>query len=329
LKYRHLGVSGPLVSAVGLGCYGMAGGYGPADEAEAMATVVAALDYGINLLDTSDTYGAGRNEELVGRAVRGRREKAFIVTKFGNPGRDANNRPTGVCGRPDYVPIACERSLRRLGVETIDLYLVHRVDPKVPIEDTVGAMAGLVKEGKVRHIGLCEAAPETIRRAHSVYPLAAVQSEYSLWSRDPDTGGHVATCRERGVAFMAYSPLGRGFLAGAVAEARFAAGDPRVSMPRFQPENLPHNLTAFGRFKAIAADLGMTPPQLALAWLLAQGDDILPIPGTRRVDHLRENAAAAHIRLSADDLARVETALSPAAIRGRRYDDEYMKSLDI
>lgn len=329
MRYRRLGRDGPLVSAIGLGGYAMAGAYGPADEREALATLIAALDGGINLIDTSDAYGAGRNEELVGRALAGRRDRAFVVTKFGNPGRDAAGKPIGTCGRPDYVPLSCERSLRRLGVEIIDLYMAHRIDPTVPIEDTIGAMAALVQEGKVRHIGLCEAAPATIRRAHSVHRLAAVQSEYSLWSRDPETGGHLATCRELGIAFMAYSPLGRGFFAGAVAASNFGASDPRGAIPRFAPENLSHNLAALARFKAVATELGITPAQLALAWLLHQGEDIFPIPGTGRVAHLRENAAAADIRLAVEDRARIEDALPPGAILGKRYSDDYLKCIDI
>ena len=329
MRYRPLGLSGPPVSAIGFGCYGMTGGYGPADENEALRTLQIALDSGVNLIDTSDAYGAGRNEALLGRALKGRRDNAVVVTKFGNPGFDAEGRPMDVCGAPDYVPTACERSLRRLGVETIDLYLLHRVDPKVPIEETVGAMAGLVRAGKVRRIGLSEAAPTTIRRAHAVHPLAAVESEYSLWSRGPETDGHLATCRERGISFLAYSPLGRGFLTGAVRDRSFGAGDVRASMPRFSEANLPHNLGALARFNALAAELGVTSGQLALAWLLAQGEDILPIPGTTKPRHLTENIAAAELALSLPVLARIDAALGPNSIAGARYDEGYLQTVDI
>jgi aryl-alcohol dehydrogenase-like predicted oxidoreductase len=307
----------------------MVGAYGPAAESDALTTLVAAVESGINLLDTSDAYGAGRSEELVGQAIKGRREKAYIATKFGNPGRDADGKPVGVCGRPGYVPMACERSLRRLGVDAIDLYLIHRIDPQVPIEETTGALARLVEQGKVRNIGICEAAPSTIRRAHAIHPLAAVQSEYSLWSRDPETGEHLATCRELGIAFMAYSPLGRGFFAGAVESPNFTAHDPRGAMPRFEADALAHNLAVLERFKAVAGDLSVTPAQLALAWLLAQGPDILPIPGTRRVQHLNENAAAVGIHLTAADLARIDAAVPPDAIKGTRYDADYLKTVNI
>ena len=329
MQYRTLGRNGSSVSAIGLGCYGMVGAYGPAAESDALTTLVAAVESGINLLDTSDAYGAGRSEELVGQAIKGRREKAYIATKFGNPGRDADGNPVGVCGRPDYVPMACERSLRRLGVDAIDLYLIHRIDPQVPIEETTGALARLVEQGKVRNIGICEAAPSTIRRAHAIHPLAAVQSEYSLWSRDPETGEHLATCRELGIAFMAYSPLGRGFFAGAVESPNFTARDPRGAMPRFEADALAHNLAVLERFKAVAGDLSVTPAQLALAWLLAQGPDILPIPGTRRVQHLNENAAAADIHLTAADLARIDAAVPLDAIKGTRYDADYLKTVNI
>jgi aryl-alcohol dehydrogenase-like predicted oxidoreductase len=225
--------------------------------------------------------------------------------------------------------MACERSLRRLGVDAIDLYLIHRIDPQVPIEETTGALARLVEQGKVRNIGICEAAPSTIRRAHAIHPLAAVQSEYSLWSRDPETGEHLATCRELGIAFMAYSPLGRGFFAGAVESPNFTAHDPRGAMPRFEADALAHNLAVLERFKAVAGDLSVTPAQLALAWLLAQGPDILPIPGTRRVQHLNENAAAVGIHLTAADLARIDAAVPPDAIKGTRYDADYLKTVNI
>jgi aryl-alcohol dehydrogenase-like predicted oxidoreductase len=329
MRRRRLGRSGAMVSAIGLGCYGMTGAYGPADDTEALATLTAAFDAGVDLVDTSDTYSAGKNEELVGRAIKGRRAQAFVVTKFGNPGRDADGNSLGICGRPDYVPLACERSLSRLGIEFIDLYLLHRVDPTVPIEETIGAMGELVKQGKVKHIGLCEAAPATIRRANAVHPLACVQSEYSLWTRDPETGGHLAACREFGTSFMAYSPLGRGFLAGAVEAPRFGSSDPRGAIPRFAPENLAHNLAALERFKALAAEFDATPAQLALAWLLAQGEDILPIPGTRNRRHLRENIAAAELHLTSDDVRRIDSAISLADIRGRRYAEDYMRCVDI
>lgn len=329
MKYRQLGRGGPLVSSIGFGCYALAGGYGSVDESEALRTVGAALERGITLLDTSDTYAAGENEKLVGRALKGRRDKALVVTKFGNPGRDADNRPIGVCGAPDYVPVACERSLKRLGIDYIDLYMVHRIDPKVPIEETVGALATLVQQGKVRHIGLSEAGTATISRAHVTHPVAAVQTEYSLWSRDPESGGQLAACRERGISFMAYSPLGRGFLADAIGTAFGEASDVRAGMPRFSQENLPANLAALARLKELAAQMNATSGQLALAWLLAQGEDILPIPGTRRVRHLEENAAAVDIALSAADVARIGAALAPESIAGARYHEDYIKTLNL
>lgn len=328
MQHRPLGRDGPAVSAIGLGCYSLTGGYGPADEIEALNTLQYALDRGVSLIDSSDAYAAGRNETLLGRALQGRREKAFVTTKFGNPGFDAEGHPVGTCGAPDYVPVACERSLRRLGIEIIDLYLLHRVDPKYPIEETVGAMAELVHAGKVRHIGLCEAAPATIRRAFATHPLAAVQSEYSLWSRDPETDGHLALCRELGMSFMAYSPLGRGFLAGSVRSRNFAPGDPRNVMPRFSEANLPHNLAALAGFQALAEERAVTSGQLALAWLLAQGEHILPIPGITRRQHLDQNIAAADIALSPADLARIDTILA-GHIAGQRYDDSYLRTVNI
>jgi aryl-alcohol dehydrogenase-like predicted oxidoreductase len=307
----------------------MAGGYGPSDEREALRTLDTALERGVSLLDTSDAYAAGENEKLIARAIKGRRDKAFIVTKFGNPCRDGQNRPIGVCGAPDYVPVACERSLRRLEIDVIDLYLVHRIDPKYPIEDTVGALAALIRQGKVRNIGLCEAAPDTIRRAHLTHPLSVLQSEYSLWTRDPETGGHLAVCRELGISFMAYSPLGRGFLTGAIDGPISGTADIRATMPRFSNENMPANLAALARFKELSTELGATPSQLALAWLLARGEDILPIPGTRHRRHLEENIAAADIILTAADIARIDEALAPGRIAGARYSEEYSRVVNL
>lgn len=325
MKSRQLGGVGPQVSAIGLGCHAMVGAYGPADDAESFNLLVEAIESGVNLLDTSDAYGAGRSEELIGRVLWGRREKANVITKFGNPGRDAAGNALGICGRPDYVATACDRSLKRLGVETIDIYMLHRVDPNVPIEETVGAMSELVRAGKVRFLGLSEARSETIRRAHATYPLAALESEYSVWSRDIEEDV-LPTIRELGIGLIAYSPVGRGFLAGAVtAQTVFGPRDSRAQMPRFAPENLATNLVALEKFKALAASLGATPSQLALAWLLAQSQEIVPIVGTRRTAHLRENAAAADLVLSPNQLRKIEEVLPTDAISGKRYSQDYLK----
>ena len=327
MQMRHLGTSGPLVSALGLGCMGMSEFYGPADEAQSIATIHRALDLGLNFLDTADMYGAGHNEELVWRAIRGRRSQVVLATKFGNV-RGPDRSFAGVNGRPEYVRQACDASLRRLQVDVIDLYYQHRVDPQVPIEDTVGAMAGLVRAGKVRWLGLSEAAPATIRRAHAVHPIAALQTEYSLWSRDPE-GELLDTVRELGMAFVAYSPLGRGFLTGAIRQLDdLAPDDWRRHNPRFTPENLAHNLRLADTLRDMAAERGCTAAQLALAWLLAQGDDIIPIPGTRRIERLEENLGALQVPLSTEDLLRIHQAMPPGAASGMRYPDAAMQALN-
>ena len=324
---RRLGASGLEVSALGLGCMGMSEFYGAGDDVESIATIHHAIDLGVTFLDTADMYGVGRNEELVGRAVADRRDRVFLATKFGNVrGEDGSFR--GVCGRPDYVRSACEASLARLGVEVIDLYYQHRVDPDVPIEETVGAMAELVAEGKVRFLGLSEAAPETVRRAHTVHPIAALQTEYSLWSRDAEEA-LLPTVRELGIAYVAYSPLGRGFLTGQFAgPADFPEGDTRRNHPRFQGENFERNLALVRGIEGLAAEKGVSPAQLALAWVLAQGKDILPIPGTKRRRWLDENIGALDVSLSAEDLARIEAIFPRGAAAGDRYHAAGMKAIN-
>jgi aryl-alcohol dehydrogenase-like predicted oxidoreductase len=320
MQKRELGRSGLEVSAIGLGCMGMSEFYGTADEGEAVATIHRALDLGITFLDTADMYGPFKNEELVGRALRGRRDGVVLATKFGNM-RGADGGFLGISGKPEYVRQACDASLRRLGVDHIDLYYQHRVDRNVPIEDTVGAMAELVRAGKVRHLGLSEAAPATIRRAHAVHPIAALQTEYSLWSRDPEDQ-ILPTVRELGIGFVAYSPLGRGFLTGRFRSAAdIAEDDFRRRHPRFQGDNLEKNLALADRIKEIAAAKGVTAGQLALAWVLAQGRDIVPIPGTAKRTHLDENARAAEIQLTADELARIAAAAPRGGTAGERYAD--------
>jgi aryl-alcohol dehydrogenase-like predicted oxidoreductase len=308
------------VSAVGLGCMGMSEFYGTADEDEAIATIHRSLDLGVTFLDTADMYGPFTNEQLVGRAIAGRRDEVVLATKFGNE-RHPDGGWIGINGRPEYVRVACDASLRRLGVDHIDLYYQHRVDLGTPIEETVGAMAELVEAGKVRHLGLSEAAPATIRRAHAVHPIAALQTEYSLWTRDPEDEV-LATARELGIGFVAYSPLGRGFLTGAIkAIDDLPADDYRRRSPRLQPENFQHNLDLVARVEEIAAEKNVTPGQLALAWVLARGDDIVPIPGTKRVRYLEENAAALEIELTGDDLQRIDDAFPKGATAGDRYPD--------
>ena len=315
MQERQLGAL--KVSALGLGCMGMSEFYGPGDEAEAIATIHRALDLGVTLLDTADMYGVGRNEELVGRAIRGRREQVVLATKFGNV-RAPDGSFVRIDGRPEYVRAACEASLRRLGVETIDLYYQHRVDPNTPIEDTVGAMAELVRAGKVRYLGLSEAAPETIRRAHAVHPITALQTEYSLWSRDPEDA-ILPTVRALGIGFVAYSPLGRGFLTGQIKRIEdLAADDYRRNSPRFQGENFARNLALVAEVEAMAREKGCTPAQLALAWVLAQGQDIVPIPGTKRRRYLEENLGALAVQLDAQDLERIHRILPPGAAAGSR-----------
>ena len=323
---RRLGRS-LVVSAIGLGCMGMSDFYGGRDADEAIATIRHAVDRGVTLFDTADIYGAGENERLLGRAVAPVRGKVTIATKFGNVrGEDGTYR--GVCGRPDYVRACCESSLRRLGVETIDLYYQHRVDPDVPIEETVGAMAALVAEGKVRFLGLSEAAPETIRRAHAVHRIAAVESEYSLWTRDMEAEV-LPVLRELGIGFVPYAPLGRGFLAGAFKTPEdLPQDDSRRSLPRFLGENFARNLTLVAILEEMAARLKCTPAQLALAFVLAQGSDVVPIPGTGRRTHLDENLGALAVPLSAGDLAKLDRAMPPGAAAGTRYNPGQMAALN-
>ena len=327
-QYRRLGRSALVVSSLGLGCMGMSDFYGPADEAEAVATIHAALDRGVTLVDTADMYGVGRNEELVGRAIRGRRHEVVLATKFGNV-RAPDGTFLGVDGRPEYVRRACEASLRRLGVDHIDLYYQHRVDPRVPIEETVGAMADLVRQGKVRYLGLSEAGPETIRRAHAVHPIAALQSEYSLWTRDPE-GEVLGTCRALGIGFVAYSPLGRGFLTGRIRRPEdLAPGDVRRTHPRFAEENLARNLALADRVRELAAQKGCTPAQLALAWLLHQGPDVVPLFGTRGRTHLDENLGALDVSLTPEELRAIGEAFPPGAAAGDRYPPAGMRAVGL
>ena len=326
MQQRKLGNQGLIVPAMGLGCMGMSEFYGATDERESFATIHRAIELGCNFLDTADVYGRGHNEELVGRAIRGRRGKVILATKFGNV-RSADGTFIGVNGRPEYARTACEASLRRLGVETIDLYYQHRVDPKTPIEETVGAMADLVAEGKVRYLGLSEAAAGIIRRARDVYPIAALQSEYSLWTRDVEKE-ILPTCRELGIGFVAYSPLGRGFLTGRFRKTTdFSADDRRLSFPRFEPDNFERNLELLRRVEALAAEKNCKPSQLALAWVLAQGKDIVAIPGTKRRSFLEENLAALELRLSAEELGRIGAALPPGAAIGERYHEAGMRTV--
>ena len=327
MEQRRLGRNGPSVSAIGLGCMGMSQSYGAGDEAESLATVARALDLGVTFLDTADAYGEGANELLVGRAIKGRRKEVFLATKFGFVDDPVSGQRT-IDGSPEHVRAACNASLERLGVETIDLYYLHRVDPKTPIEETVRAMGELVRDGKVRYLGLSEVHADTLRRAHAVFPITAVQSEYSLWTRDPEFGV-LDACRELGVGLVPFSPLGRGFLSGKLRNLdSLGADDFRRTLPRFEADNFRRNLDLVARLEEVARAKGTTPAQLALAWLLARDPHVVPIPGTKRRGNLEENVRAVDLHLSADDVRAIDAALPPDAISGARYGPAAMASVN-
>ena len=330
MEQRKLGKNGPTVSAVGLGCMGMSVSYGEPNDEESIATIRRAIEIGVNLIVTSDAYGNGVNEELIARAIMGRRQKILLATKFGNLGLQGVRLPSGLSGgHPDYVPQACNASLKRLGVDVIDLYGLHRVDPAVPIEDTVGAMKKLVEQGKVRYLALSEAGPQTLRRAHQVHPITALETEYSLWSRDAEQE-ILTTCRKLGIGYMAYSPLGRGFLTATIKNLDvLLLKDRRRDHPRFDAENLRRNLEMLKPIEEMAAVHRCTPAQIALAWVLAQGEDIIPIPGTKRRNYLEQNAAAVDIQLSPDEINRLSQAFPLGAAAGTRYPEKQLKTVGI
>ncbi|WP_044017435.1 aldo/keto reductase [Hymenobacter sp. APR13] len=328
MQHRTLGRSGLTVSALGLGCMGMSDFYGQPDDAESIRTLHRATELGVTFFDTADMYGPYKNEELVGKALKDRRQQVVIATKFGILRDPSDPSKRGISGRPEYVRQACDDSLRRLGTDYIDLYYQHRVDPATPIEETIGAMAELVKAGKVRHLGMSEAAPDTLRRASAVHPIAALQTEYSLWSRDPEDGV-LQACRELGIGFVPYSPLGRGFLTGQIQKFEdLAPNDYRRFTPRFQDENFQKNLDLVARINELANQKNCTPGQLALAWVLAQGDDVVPIPGTKRVSYLEENLGALDVQLSPDELAQLDAMAPRGAAAGQRYPEQMMKSVN-